>query len=76
MVKGAGRRDHDGAEHFRAHPMPGWVIAELEKPLDIPFVDESPPFDGWTNLRGHKALIRGPNPEILLKLKTLTDAGG
>ena len=76
VVKGAGRRDHDGAAHFRAHPMPGWVIAELEKPLPLPFVDESPPFDGWTNLRGHKELVRGPNPEILEKLKQLTDAGG
>ena len=76
VVKGAGRRDHDGAEHFRAHPMPHWVIAGLEEPLDLPFVDESPPFDGWTNLVGHKELIRGPNPVILEKLKALTDAGG
>ena len=76
VVKGAGRRDHDGAAHFRARPMPGWVISELEKPLDLPFVDESPPFDGFTNLVGHKELIRGPNPVILEKLKALTDAGG
>ena len=76
VVKGAGRRDHDGAAHFRAHPMPHWVISELEKPLDMPFVDESPLFDGWTNLVGHKELIRGPNPGILKKLKLLTDAGG
>ena len=76
VVKGKGRRDHDGAAHFRSHPMPGWVISELEKPLDMPFNDESPPFDGWTNLVGHKELIRGPNPDILEKLKALTDAGG
>ena len=76
VIKGSGRRDHDGYDHFKKHPMPSWVIGELEKPLDMPFVDESPPFDGWTNLVGHKDLVRGVNPEILEKLRLLKDAGG
>ena len=75
MLKGEGRRDHNCYEHFRKHPAPAELIAKITAELDLPFVDESPPFDDFANIRGHKELVRGPNPEVLEKLKLYENAG-
>ena len=71
VVKGTGRRDLALAEWFRAHPAPDWLIRRLEAPLEIPYVAETPTFDGWTKLRPHQKILRGPNPSIAAKLKEL-----
>ena len=75
MLRGEGRRDHDCYGWFKNHPAPDELLAAITAPLDLPFVDESPPFDDFSNIRGHKELIRGPNQEILDKLKKFDDAG-
>ena len=75
MLKGEGRRDHDCYEYFKNNPAPKELIEAITAPIDLPFVDESPPYDDFANIRGHKELVRGPNPKVIAKLKEYTDAG-
>ena len=69
VIKGEGRRDWDAAMWFREHPAPQWLIDRLEKPLTIPYTSETPEFDGWTKLKPHQELLRGPNPAVLKQLE-------
>ena len=75
MLKGEGRRDHNCYRYFRYNPAPAWLIREITAPLDLPFVDESPPFDDFAEIVGHKETIKGPNPEVLKKIRQYTEAG-
>ena len=75
MLKGEGARDHDCYRWFHEHPAPDWLIEQVTAPIDLPFRNESKPFDDFSEIVGHKELIRGPNPEVLAKLKQFADAG-
>ena len=68
-LKGEAARDIALALYFRDNPPPKWLIARLEEPLEIPYKAETPAFDGWTKLKPHQKLVRGPNPVILAKLR-------
>ena len=68
-LKGEAARDIGLALYFKQNPPPKWLIARLEEPLEIPYKAETPAFDGWTKLKPHQEIKRGPNPEILAKLR-------
>ena len=68
-LKGEAARDVDLALYFRDNPPPKWLIPRLEEPLEIPYKAETPAFDGWTKLKPHQEIKRGPNPAILAKLR-------
>ena len=72
VIKGEGRRDLALASLFRKTPASDWLIKRLEQPLEIPFTAETPTFDGWTKLRPHQKVIRGPNLTIIEKLNAYT----
>ena len=75
MIKRRGRRDHDCYEYFQTHPVSQEMIDRITAPLDIPFVNESKPFDQFANIKGHIDTIRGPNPAVLETLRKYKDAG-
>ena len=67
VVRGEIRSGLDCAGHFFANPAPKHLIEALESPLDMPFFNESPPFDGWINIEPHQRVIRvnpAINPEL------------
>ena len=75
-LKGEAARDVELALYFRDNPPPKWLISRLEEPLEIPYKAETPAFDGWTKLKPHQEIKRGPNPAILAKLREFdTDEG-
>ena len=63
VIKGEGRRDLDLAMWFRLHPVNPEIIAELEKPLQIPWEHTTEPFDGATRLVQSQIVLRGPKPD-------------
>ena len=72
-LKGEAARDVELALYFRDNPPPSWLIRRLEEPLEIPYKAETPAFDGWTKLKPHQRINRGPNPVILAKLREFDD---
>ena len=68
-LKGEAARDIDLALYFQDNPPPKWLINRLSDPLDIPYKAETPAFDGWTKLKPHQEIKRGPNPAIIARLR-------
>ena len=62
VIRGDGRRDLDLAMWFRDHPVNPKLLAELEKPLKIPWEHTTEPFDGATRLVQSQIVLRGPKP--------------
>ena len=63
VIRGDGRRDLDLAMWFREHPASPKLIAELEKPLQIPWEHTTEPFDGATRLVQSQKVLRGPKTD-------------
>ena len=68
VIKGEGRRDLALADWFKRNPASKWLVDRLSEPLDVPYSAETPSFDGWTKLKPHQKVIRGPNPKIVAML--------
>lgn len=70
-IKGDGHRNHRATAWFKTHPPPQWLVERLEAPLSIRYDAETAAFDGWTKLIPRQTVVRGPNPDVLAKLRAL-----
>ena len=52
VIRGEGNRDEALWDWFHQHPAPAWLVAELQKPLNNPFVLEVP-YDAVTDEQLH-----------------------
>ena len=73
VIKGEGRRDLDLAMWFRLHPVNPEIIAELEKPLQIPWEHTTEPFDGATRLVQSQPSFFGDAKARSLRMTSVKD---